>query len=414
MTVNPFALPLDSAPCSASPDARLVVLCARPRLNPISRAAITELLATGPDWSAVTRWAAWHQVVPVVFRRFKDDFPGYLPADIAASWQVACDAQTQEARRQLDELLVLVDLFAGNDIPMVPYKGPALALQLYGDVALRPSRDLDFLIPEADIDKAFKVLRARGYVDLDEGKFTPKQTAYLRRYWGQWIFQHPSLGIEIEPHWTLTPLVLAADMDETGIWQRVQPSSLLERPYLSLSAEDQLIALGTHGSKELWNRLKSLCDIARLLWMMNDLDWPVVLDRARQLGVLRMLLIGVSAAHRILGAPLPLVVAEHIAADPGVVCLVDRITTWTFIQPRVLPAISRPCAFRWHMSERWQDRVRFLARTLLLPTEKDILSLSLPDRFFSLYYPIRALETFVLAPASRIMHPVISGLRGPS
>jgi hypothetical protein len=147
--------------------------------------------------------------------------------------------------------------------------------------------------------------------------------------------------------------------------------------------------------------------------MTSDLDWLTVLGRARHLGVLRMVLIGISAAHQILGAPIPSVAAEHITADPGVARLVDCIATWTFVQPQVLPGLSRLCTFRWRMRERWRDQVRFLARTMLLPTERDILSWSLPDRFFSAYYPLRAMDALVLAPAQRITRQVVPGLRSP-
>jgi hypothetical protein len=44
----------------------------------------------------------------------------------------------------------------------VPFKGPALAVQAYGDLSLRQYDDLDLLIHEADVPRAYQLLIANG------------------------------------------------------------------------------------------------------------------------------------------------------------------------------------------------------------------------------------------------------------
>ena len=61
------------------------------------------------------------------------------------------------------ELLRLLDLFEQNQIPAVPYKGPALGVAIYGKLSLRQFADLDILIPEKDVWKATDLLINRGY-----------------------------------------------------------------------------------------------------------------------------------------------------------------------------------------------------------------------------------------------------------
>jgi hypothetical protein len=395
----------------AAPEAQLVALCTRPELDDRSRQEIRRILATAPDWSAIARWATWHQVVPVVRQRLERDFPACMPAELASAWEHECRTLAHDARRYLDELLALIELFSGHGISVIPYKGPALALQLYDDVGLRPCRDLDLLIRESAVEDALQLLQSRGYFDPDYTSFSLMQTAYLRRYYGQWLFRHPGLDITVEPHWSLTPWTLAASLDESGLWRRAKRTTLLGRPCFSLSPEDQLIALGTHGSKELWNRLKSLSDIARLLTKTKELDWPAMLGRARDLGVLRMVLLGLLGAHRILGARIPRDVANSISADRGLDRLVNNVASWTFYQPRVLPTLNRLCSFRIHMRERFSDRVRFVLRTVLSPSESDIRSVSLPDTLFFAYYPLRVMRVFALDPAQRIVHRLIPASR---
>ncbi len=64
------------------------------------------------------------------------------------------------------ELQKLLALFADNDVRAVPYKGPALALQLYGNVALRQFSDLDILVHPRDVLRARDLLLAEGYAQL--------------------------------------------------------------------------------------------------------------------------------------------------------------------------------------------------------------------------------------------------------
>jgi hypothetical protein len=392
----------------SSPEVRLVVLCARPELDEPSRTEVDRILSGRPDWSEIARWASWHQVVPVVWKRLENDFPGNLPDFLAEEWGTNCEVASCVARRQLDELVELIDLFAVHGVPMIPYKGPALALQLYEDITLRPCRDLDFIVRRNDADQAMEILYARGYVRLEPGMFSPRQTRYLLELYGQSMLRHPELEIDVEPHWRLTPWVLAADLDEEGLWTRSTESTLAGRPCLSLSSEDKLIVLGTHGSKELWNRLKSLSDIARLLTRESDLDWEVAFDRARRLGVLRMVLVGLSGASRILGAPIPSKVEEFVAADRGLTRLVEEVEQGTFVEPRILPTLTKPCSFRIYMRERFRDRARYVVRTLVAPTTGDLRSLSLPDRLFFVYYLLRLLDLLAVGPTRRIVRQLVS------
>ena len=49
-------------------------------------------------------------------------------------------------------------LFTENEIRTLFLKGPVLAHDLYGDISLRTSSDLDLLIPLHDLDKAEELL----------------------------------------------------------------------------------------------------------------------------------------------------------------------------------------------------------------------------------------------------------------
>ena len=54
-------------------------------------------------------------------------------------------------------------LFNESKINTLVLKGPILGANLYGDVSLRTSGDLDILIPIQDLEKAEKLLLMQGY-----------------------------------------------------------------------------------------------------------------------------------------------------------------------------------------------------------------------------------------------------------
>lgn len=53
--------------------------------------------------------------------------------------------------------------FREHGIRTITLKGPAMAHDLYGDVSMRTSKDLDILIPVQDVEAAGRILQGLGY-----------------------------------------------------------------------------------------------------------------------------------------------------------------------------------------------------------------------------------------------------------
>ena len=60
-------------------------------------------------------------------------------------------------------LRAVVDALDSSDIPALPLKGVTLGERLYGDIGLRPTTDVDVLVPRAQVGAAVQVLEALGY-----------------------------------------------------------------------------------------------------------------------------------------------------------------------------------------------------------------------------------------------------------
>jgi len=105
------------------------------------------------------------------------------------------------ARRNLLLAVALVQIvksFVTEGITAVAFKGPVLALDLYGDVALRPCLDLDLLVPPADVERSERLLTSAGY---SPGPLGGRSRRWRQRQ-GQRAFYRPD-GAQVDLHWRL-------------------------------------------------------------------------------------------------------------------------------------------------------------------------------------------------------------------
>ena len=101
------------------------------------------------------------------------------------------------------EMEQICKVFNENQIKSMVLKGPVLAVDLYGDLSLRTSSDLDILIPITELDKADQLLIGLGFEKDDD-----IQTVFNDWTWRNHHFTyfHPLKGVKCEIHWRLYPL----------------------------------------------------------------------------------------------------------------------------------------------------------------------------------------------------------------
>ncbi len=122
------------------PEERLILACARSHHVDVLD-QVSALLDEGIDWDYLLKAAQRHRMLPLLYaclQTISDRIP-------TAYWQ---QVRTQVQNRTVHslaltkELLRLLNLFEMNGIPAVPYKGPVLAANVYGNLTLRPFGDL--------------------------------------------------------------------------------------------------------------------------------------------------------------------------------------------------------------------------------------------------------------------------------
>ena len=366
------------------PEAELLRCCARTRLDDGTAERLTALLRSSLDWEWLLRTAHPHGLLPLLYRHLGSR-PDSVPAEIRGALREGFEANARRALRLTAELLRLHDQLASRGVTVIPYKGPVLAASVYGDLAVRPFRDLDFLVQRRDADRAEQVLAAEGYRPLYG--LTPEQEKAFRAATCESAFSRN--GDIVELHWAFGPRDFPLALEVEAVRTRLERVAIGTTQMDTLCADDLLLVLCAHGAKHLWERLEWICDVAELLRRVPISDGEGLLERARAVGAVRMLLLGLSLAADLLDAPVPSEL-RRLGAQPAVASLAGHVRKRLFRDTPAAP-VDQWEARRFHLRvrERWRDRVRCAVRVTFIPTVGDWTFLRLPHALGFLYYLVR-------------------------
>ncbi|HLE02032.1 MAG TPA: nucleotidyltransferase family protein, partial [Dehalococcoidia bacterium] len=218
----------------------------------------------------------------------------------------------------LSELRRVLDHFRTVGVEGIALKGPVLAETLYGDISLRPARDIDLLVKPADMPVCRWALASLGYGSLNRRK--ERHAFHDPPYF---LAGPPRLCLEL--HWGMSDERLVP-LDSKAMWERAGYALVDGARVLTLSPEDNLLFLAYHLTKHWDMPLRRLCDIGQLLEKHEtSLNWSYIIQALHGTGTKGLVYSSVARAHRLLGAPVPPTFLESIA--PG--------AAWRFLLGRV-------------------------------------------------------------------------------
>jgi Uncharacterised nucleotidyltransferase len=291
------------------------------------------------------------------------------------------------------ELLRILNAFEAHGIPVVPYKGPSLAVSVYGNLALRQFIDLDIMVHRHDVPKTKELLASLNY--RPQYRLTRAQEAALLGSRCTYVFTREDGKSTVEVHWGIVEH-FSFPLDLERLWGRLEQIKLGGEVVLTLSPEDTLLVLCVHGFKHLWERLGWICDVAELIRVCQDtMKWEQLMVEAEALGCERMVLLGLVLANNLLGADVPDEVFRRVNADPTVKALAKQICEQLFRDANSLEGLFEGAYFRplhLKMRERLPEKIRYFVRAVAIPTEEDWKLLPLPGFLFPLYHVLRPIR----------------------
>jgi hypothetical protein len=403
----------DALPCPTSAagdllpsELRLMLACAQASPDSQMISAIRKCLLNGIDWTAFVGSALNHGLTGPVGRTLEKIGPEAVPQDILDAFRTHTERTRKQNAARFAELGRILDALAQEGIDAIPFKGPVIAMQAYGDIGLRPFRDLDFLIRDADLMPALSALDHLGYVRQRQRELTAAQLELIHRLQGQEVMSRQTAGSVIEPHTRLVSMKLGLDIDYAGLWERARPADFGDCTILTFSPEDTLITLAIHGGKELWWRINWACDVATFIAAHPDLDWTAVLERSRAQGCRRIVLLAVSLARIFFDASIPPSVVAAERSDRRLSRMLRRIVAaWRdgSSGPPSHKVISRDL---FCLHDRATARAKYVLRTLFLPGPHHVGWLPLPRSLQFAYVPLKLVHDLVMLPAYNLYQSV--------
>jgi len=386
-------------------ECQVLLTCARTALTPAETARIKDLAQASVDWDAMVDLAESHGVNPLLYRSLKSACPSLVPQNVMQRIRARSRANVYRSLRFTAELFRIVSTCESHSIQAVPFKGPVLASQAYGDVALREYVDLDLLVRPSDLDTTSALFQADGY-SLVSPPDHAEDEIVLRRQGSQILVE---LHTRIVAHWQLRRSFAVSFDDLRERLATVEMAGA--RSVQTLSLEDLLLVLCVHGCSHHWSRLIWIVDVAELLRSASTVDWPWLLTRARGLGAERMLLLGLRLAIELLEAKVPDKVREAVYKGSAVGRLTEQICKWLFHEQAVPIGLLDEARFFIGVRERLRDRLpcyllylRALFLAALEPTAEDEAFMPLPGRFRFLLFlarPFRIVAQYASAAVRR-------------
>lgn len=310
------------------------------------------------NWDNFLGIATFYKVLPLAYQCLKDINSTLVPNRVVAYLRAQSCIIALKNSFHTHELFRVIDLFSQNQIPVIPFKGPCVAQQAYGDVNFRQFCDLDILVRKQDFNKAITLLTDLGYL-----------SPYLRQSWKRSFL----MRIASSFHYSMMAheLPLGRKEDEKRLYidlhkqiskycnlpfdelsQDLNPLTVQGQLIWTLSVEKSLILLCIHGSQDGWNKLQNIFDISCLIYKNPGLDWELMVKQSKKAYCLRRFLLGLALAERYFDARLPCEIKNAVYQDTALPTLVNLIINRLNGYPR--------------MSRSWKSKYQDLKLKIVL------------------------------------------------
>src|ERR1051326_6500742 len=364
---------------ATSAEQKLLLLCARPRLDDAARAELNLLLSSKLDWDSLIAAAQRHALLPLMHHHLSRCKTDLVPPAHAKQLKIVFQENVARNLVLMNELASITHSLQSHCVESFPFKGPVLGLIAYDDPGLRQSIDLDIVVRPTDVDKARECLTTRGY--LLARSLDPRQTQFLISRQHNLHFVRDEGHLSVERHWRIAPKLFAPEFGAEDLWTELKTINLNGVELKSLPVEELLMTLCVHGARHLWERLSWVTDLAAVLSTNDEIRWTELLAIAKRSHTERILLVGLQLAKELLNAQLPPAISQAVADDLMVATLVETLTN------RICATKANNSfrqAFKCHLQMRsgWSARFRYL-RFAMSPTDGELELMSVPRGFNS-------------------------------
>ena len=369
-----------------SKEIELMLLCSTMEIDEQDLDRITNLSAQDIDWHFFKTIIIQNRVHLIVYKNLKL-IKEYIPENLSSELKEL--TILTGARNLLFTFFLqnFVNIFNKHNIFILPFKGPALAEQLYNDIVFRSFSDLDILVDKNDALKAFKLLKEMGLtaqLDLSHSQFKK----YISNE-DHFSFYDSKNKITVELHWEISGLYLSNPLTLSKLRKHIIAGRVANTEIPYLSPEVLLVYLCIHGSKHGWEYLEQLCCVAELIKLNPDLDWEKIKKFSADWKCKRMVSLGLFLAAVLLKAPVPQA-AYGLKSDVNIIKkLAAKVADNLFIKRKDKGISDRFSFFHIQIRDSFIDKTRYGFRLIFRPTDKEWLYYPVPSYLAFVHYALR-------------------------
>lgn len=291
----------------------LLLCCARTIMDDVTESRIEYLVQSDLNWDYLLRIASIHCLKPLLYWQLNQICPDQIPSEFMSNLKEFLNNNAKNNLFFMQELIEVVKTLNNHHIESVPYKGPILALQAYGNLSMRQFSDLDLLVKKDDVPFIKEILISKGY--KPEFNLNSVQEQNYMNSQRELKLIHETKGISLELHWKFS-----------GVFQNLPPNA--EKMFLKnldildiggvqipkISPENLILILSIHNASHHWSSLAWLVDIATLI-KNQKIDWSQVLKTSQKLSIRKILFINLYLCQSLLDLELDNDISNYLNDD---------------------------------------------------------------------------------------------------
>ena len=270
--------------------------------------------AAASDWKTFAETCDTHQLSPLVYCRLKQLIAPTVPSELLDYLRVRFRESCSHNYRLASKLVNLTSMLESEGVGVLSFKGPSLAMSVYGGLSLRQCLDLDLIIRTDQVVKGAKLMKSWGYEptpmparpQLSPFLCRPENSRHIDR--GKEIqYLSPDGTFYVDLHWQFADRFWRPfSPDVEKLWERAVKQHLPQGSVSTPCREDLFLALCAHGTRHRWWCLKWLVDVAEILRKADALDWSRIEEMTKtRPGAGAAASVAAGLAHDLLEVPVP-------------------------------------------------------------------------------------------------------------
>lgn len=386
---------------------RLILECSRTEMNFARIERVKTILESELDWDLIINTSYHNGVLPMICANLLQNFGSLLPPDIKEKLNLQFHEHTQNNLFLTARLLEIVRALSDAGIPVLPFKGPVLAMRAYGNLALRQFVDLDILVQPKHFDEAVPTIVEKGYQAASKITRLKRKALFFTRQKDIGLVSR-DLRTRIELHWKLSGSHFALPLELNQLWGRLEEINLGGGRIKTLAFPDLFVYLCLHGSRHGWERLAWICDLHELIKTEQkkgkEIDWQEIHRHAQKHGCEKVVELGLFLVHEYFGLKTTFPAWQQIQRNETNAKIARQIGNKIFAKTRTSTEIGDWYLYHLTLKEKKADKLKLHAhyflwylRLALTPNKLDKAVFNLPAAFYPLYYilrPSRLLYTY--------------------